>query len=127
MNLIDPKSLPSNPANPSYFSGAVTLRPMPTTGTEPVTLTRVEFSPEARTNWHTHGGVQILFIVAGRCRFQHAGGPVEEAGAGETVFIPAGEKHWHGATPDGPMIHVAMNFAPENVWLEPVTAEQYGR
>ena len=94
MNLIDPQSLPSNPANPSYFSGAATLRPMPTAGIEPVTLTRVEFAPEARTNWHTHGGVQILFIVAGRCRFQHAGGPVEEAGAGETIFIAAVFAWW---------------------------------
>jgi quercetin dioxygenase-like cupin family protein len=127
MNVIDSKSLPGNPANPGYFSGAVTLRPMPTEGADPVKLTRVEFGPAARTNWHTHGGVQILFIVAGRCRFQHAGGSVAEAGAGETIYIPAGEKHWHGATPEAPMVHVAMNFAPETEWLEPVSAEQYGR
>jgi quercetin dioxygenase-like cupin family protein len=126
MNVIDPKSLPGNAANPSYFSGDVTLRPLPTEGADPVKLVRVEFSPGARTNWHTHSGVQILFIVAGRCRFQQAGEPIAEAGIGETIYIPAGEKHWHGATPDAPMVHVAMNIALETDWLEPVSAEQYG-
>jgi quercetin dioxygenase-like cupin family protein len=65
-----------------------------------------------------HGGVQILFIVAGRCRFQHAGGPLEKP----KIYIPAGETHWRGATPEARMVHVAMNFAPEAESLEPVSA-----
>jgi quercetin dioxygenase-like cupin family protein len=69
--------------------------------------------------------VQILFVAEGRCRYQHAGGPVEEAGAGETIYIPAGEQHWHGATPEAPMVHIAMNIDLETEWLEPVTEEQY--
>jgi hypothetical protein len=46
MNVIDPKSLSGNAGHPSYFSGAVTLRPMPTEGADPVKLIRVEFASE---------------------------------------------------------------------------------
>jgi quercetin dioxygenase-like cupin family protein len=85
MNVIDVESLPANAANPNYFSGDVTLRPISTAGTDPVKLIRVEFGPAARTHWHTHSGVQILFIAAGRCRFQRAGGSVGVAEDGATI------------------------------------------
>jgi quercetin dioxygenase-like cupin family protein len=52
MKVIDVESLPSNAANPNYFSGDVTLRPMPMEGADPVKLIRVEFGPAARTHWH---------------------------------------------------------------------------
>jgi quercetin dioxygenase-like cupin family protein len=46
---------------------------------------------------------------------------------GETIYIPPGEKHWHGASPDAPMVHLAVNVSPETDWLEPVSEEQYSR
>src|SRR5262245_47727702 len=98
MKRLDVHDLAGKPGDPSYFTGSVTLRPMG--GTEPPTnvkVIRVEVPAGARTNWHTHTGVQVLVVAAGRCRFQHEGGLVEEAGVGETIWIPAGEKHWHGA------------------------------
>jgi quercetin dioxygenase-like cupin family protein len=125
MNTFNLQSLTGNPGNPDYFTGAVTLRPLPTEGADPVKFIRVEFSPGARTNWHTHSGVQVLLVAEGRCRFQQEGGPVQEAGAGETIYIPAGEKHWHGAPRDSSMVHVAVNVDLETQWLEPVSEEQY--
>lgn len=125
MNTFTPQSLPGNPANPEYFTGDVTLRPLSTPGAGAVKFLRVEFSPGARTNWHTHTGVQVLFVAEGRCRFQHEGGPVQEAGTGETIYIPAGEKHWHGAARESAMVHVAVNVDFETEWLEPVPDEQY--
>lgn len=126
MNTLDPQSFPAEPADPQYFTGAVLLRKL-AVGPEvaPNKILRVEFPAGARTNWHTHTGVQILFVAEGRCRFQAWGGPVREAGAGETVFIPAGEKHWHGATAGAAMAHVALNIDFETEWLEPVSDEQY--
>ncbi|HTG32430.1 MAG TPA: hypothetical protein VLB76_05825 [Thermoanaerobaculia bacterium] len=50
MQVIDVESLPANAANPNYFSGDVTLRPMPVAGADPVKLIRVEFGPAARTH-----------------------------------------------------------------------------
>jgi quercetin dioxygenase-like cupin family protein len=126
MNIINPRTLPSDPGSPDYFTGAVTLKKMAVgPDVAPNKILRVEFAPGTRTNWHTHSGVQILFVAEGRCRFQQEGGLVEEAGVGETVFIPAGEKHWQGAPPDEPMAHVALNIDLETEWLEPVSEAQY--
>jgi quercetin dioxygenase-like cupin family protein len=126
MHTLNPTTLPSDSGSPDYFAGAVTLKKM-AVGPEvaPNKILRVEFAPGARTNWHTHTGVQILFVAEGRCRFQQWGGPVQEAGVGETIYIPAGEKHWHGAPADSPMAHVALNIDFETEWLEPVSEEQY--
>jgi len=126
MNIINPTTLPSNPASPDYFTGSVTLKKMAVgPDVAPNQILRVEFAAGARTNWHTHTGVQVLFVAEGRCRFQQEGGAVQEAGVGETIFIPKGEKHWHGATPDAPMAHVALNIDFETEWLEPVSEAQY--
>jgi quercetin dioxygenase-like cupin family protein len=126
MHVLDPRALEATPGKPDYFSGAVTLRTLAATGPPSNSkLLRVEFAPGARTHWHTHSGLQLLIVVEGRCRFQHAGGPRQEAGAGEVVSIPAGEKHWHGATPDAPMVHLALNLDLETEWLEPVSEAEY--
>jgi quercetin dioxygenase-like cupin family protein len=126
MHILDPDQVNSEPGNPAYFSGGVTLRRL-AAGEDlgANKLFRVEFPAGARTNWHTHSGVQLLIVLEGRCRFQHANGPISEAGAGELILIPPGEKHWHGATPDAPMVHLAINMAAETNWLEKVTDEQY--
>lgn len=49
--------------------------------------------------------------------------------AGDTVWIPPGEKHWHGAAPRTGMVHISMQEALDGshvTWLEHVTDEQYG-
>lgn len=126
MHILNPDQVNSEPGNPAYFSGGVTLKRMASAEDLGANkLFRVEFPASARTNWHTHSGTQMLVVLEGRCRFQHSGGPVSEAGAGELILIPPGEKHWHGATPDAPMVHLAINMAAETNWLEKVTDEQY--
>ncbi len=124
MQTLDFASQAGKPGDPSYFSGEVELRAAQH-DLGPVKLFRVEFAPGARTHWHTHSGVQLLFVAAGRCRFQHWGGAVMEAGAGEAIYVPAGEKHWHGATPEAPMAHLATNIDLETEWLEEVSEAQY--
>ena len=51
-------------------------------------------------------------------------------GPADTIYTPPGEWHWHGATPDRFMSHVAMQEADENgevvTWLDHVTDEEYG-
>jgi quercetin dioxygenase-like cupin family protein len=88
----------------------------------------VRFEPGARTAWHTHPLGQTLCVTSGIGRVQTWGGPVREIRAGDTVWIPPGEKHWHGATAEHGMEHVAMQEADagEHVtWLEPVSDAQY--
>ena len=89
---------------------------------------RVSFEPGARTNWHTHPLGQTLYVLSGVGRVQTKGGPILEIRPGDVVWIPAGEKHWHGASPANGMTHIAMQEALDGSfvnWMEPVTDEEY--
>jgi quercetin dioxygenase-like cupin family protein len=89
----------------------------------------VRFEPGARTNWHTHPLGQAIHITSGVGRVQVWGGPIQEVRAGDTVWFPPNEKHWHGAAPTMAMEHLAMQEALDGspvTWLEKVTDEQYG-
>jgi 4-carboxymuconolactone decarboxylase len=88
----------------------------------------VTFEPGARTAWHSHPGGQILIVTAGAGRVQRWGGPIEEIRAGDVVRIPAGQKHWHGASPQASMTHIAITEHRDGTavqWMEKVTDEQY--
>ena len=86
---------------------------------------RVEFEPAARTAWHTHSGPQILIVINGCCRLQRHGKPLTEIIAGDVVCIEPRERHWHGAAPDSPMTHIAINIDSTTTWLEKVTDTEY--
>ncbi|MBH1933896.1 cupin domain-containing protein [Streptomyces sp. AV19] len=72
----------------------------------------VRFAPGARTVWHRHPLGQVLHITAGSGLVGRAGGgPAETVRTGDTVVIGADEWHWHGAGPEGPMEHLAVQEA----------------
>ncbi len=114
------------PADPANFTGAATLTRMDDVCGRPhVNAYRVSFEPGARTAWHTHSGPQLLLVVEGRCRLQKAGEPPREVETGSVVCIEPGEKHWHGASADAPMTHVALNLDAATTWLEKVSDDEY--
>ena len=90
---------------------------------------RVTFEPGARTAWHSHPLGQTLIVTSGVGRVQRWGDPVDEIRPGDVVWIPAGQKHWHGASPTTGMSHIAIveQLDGKSVdWMEKVTDEQYG-
>ncbi|MGY4308893.1 quercetin dioxygenase-like cupin family protein [Bradyrhizobium sp. USDA 4369] len=112
-----------------YFTGNVLQDPL-IMAPAPARLnaSRVSFAPGARTAWHTHPLGQTLYVISGIGRIQAKGGPVREIRPGDVIFIPPGEKHWHGASPDNEMTHIAMQEALDGVysnWMEHVTDEEY--
>ena len=120
-------SFPLRPADARTFSGsAFTCLMGGAESAIPVKLYYVRFEPGARTNWHAHSGDQILVVCAGRCRYQTAGEPVREIGAGESVRFTAGVRHWHGATRAEGTEHIAINVdCRETSWLDAVSDEDY--
>ena len=89
----------------------------------------VTFEPGARTAWHTHPLGQTLIVTAGFGRVQRLGGPVEEIRPGDVVWVAPGEKHWHGASPDTAMTHIALQEVQDGKvvdWMEKVADAQYG-
>jgi quercetin dioxygenase-like cupin family protein len=93
-----------------------------------IRASRVSFEPGARTAWHTHPLGQTLYVESGLGRVQTWGGPIREIRPGDVVWIPPGEKHWHGASPASTMVHIALQEALNGSvveWLEHVTDAQY--
>ena len=90
---------------------------------------RVTFEPGARTAWHSHPLGQTLIVTSGLGRVQRWGDAIDEIRPGDRVWIPAGQKHWHGASPTTDMSHIAIveTLDGKSVdWMEKVTDEQYG-
>lgn len=119
----------SRPGPAEYFTGTVRIEGL-IEAAEParVRAASVSFEPGARTAWHTHPLGQTLIVTAGRGLAQVWGGRVEEIEAGDVVWFPPGEKHWHGATPATAMTHIAIQEALDGKtveWLEQVSEAQY--
>ena len=126
MKIFSLSTLDSEPSDPKTFVGQARLTRMNDAADRPHTnVYRVAFEPGARTHWHTHTGPQLLQGIEGTCRYQKDGGAVREADVGDLIAIEPGERHWHGAGPDGPMIHVAINIDAKTSWFEAVTDAQY--
>ena len=114
------------PADVAHFTGAATMARIDGVCEQPlVNAYRVTFQPSARTAWHAHSGVQVLLVIEGRCRVQTAGGPIQDVAAGGAVRIEPGERHWHGATPDAAMTHIALNISSTTEWFENVSDREY--
>jgi len=120
---------PSMQAPAEHFTGSVRIQPL----FDPHDPSRtsggsVTFQPGARSAWHTHPVGQTLIVTAGVGRIQRWGGPIENIRQGDVVWIPPGQKHWHGAAPSTAMTHIAIqeSLGGRNVdWLEKVSDAMY--
>jgi len=122
-------SKPSVAGSDDIFSGRVRIDPV--WAAQP-NLTAsggmVTFEPSARSAWHTHPAGQYLVVMSGVGLTQEWGKPVQEIHPGDVVWCPPGVKHWHGASPQVAMTHLAVTGSVDgrNVdWLEKVSDEQY--
>jgi quercetin dioxygenase-like cupin family protein len=129
MELRLATSIPSKRASAEYFTGIVWQEliidaPAPAR----VRAVQVRFEPGARTFWHTHPLGQTLYVLSGIGLAQTWGEAARVIKPGDVVWIPPGEKHWHGAGPDKAMTHVAFQESLQGTtveWLEAVSGEQY--
>src|SRR5437867_6642200 len=124
-------SQPSRQGSAENFTGSVRIDPLFNANAPSRTSGgRVTFEPGARTAWHTHPLGQTLVVTAGSGWVQEWGGPTQEIREGDVVWIPRGQKHWHGATATTSMTHNAIQefLDGKNVnWMETVSDEQYRR
>ena len=68
----------------------------------------VSFEPGSRTVWHNHPAGQYLIVTSGVGWVQQRGAPKREIREGDVVWTPPGVFHWHGATTDSAMSHLAV-------------------
>lgn len=130
MDILRAGTRPSGKGPPDWFTGTVRIDPL----FNPFDAGRVQgaqvtFEPGARTAWHTHPLGQTLIVVSGLGRVQREGGPVEEIRPGDVVWFAPDEKHWHGASLQTAMTHIALQEVKDGKvvdWLEHVSDADYG-
>src|SRR5262245_46019003 len=126
MRIFRDRDAPARPVDSNSFVGpAATKRLASAEDGASVHVYRVVFEPGGRTNWHTHSGPQWLFVTEGEIRCQCWGELPVHVAAGDAVLFVPGEKHWHGAPPNGRGVHLAVNIGVKTQWLEPVSEETY--
>ena len=124
------------PVNPTVktpaanFTGDVYLNPVfHGDGTSHLVVGLVRFTPGARTNWHSHANGQLLICTDGVGLVATRDGTTIQLRAGQSVWTPAGQEHWHGGTAGNFRCHYAVldetAAGDATSWLEPVTDEQY--
>ena len=129
MKIIKAGSRPTRKASSEYFTGTVWQDPI-IEADEParVRALKVAFEPGARTAWHTHPLGQTLHVING-VGFMGLRNEVPQViKAGDTVWIPPGEEHWHGASATNSMTHIAIQEALNGsvaTWLEKVSDKEY--
>ena len=121
---------PSMPSPDDFFSGTVRIDKLfqPQADTTRASGAYVTFEPGARTAWHTHPRGQTLVVTAGRGWVQRWGDAAQTLQPGDVVWIPAGQKHWHGASDTTAMTHIAIQEEHDGTavaWLEKVSDAQY--
>jgi len=129
MKIIKAGSSPTRKASSEYFTGTVWQDPI-IEAAEParVRALKVAFEPGARTAWHTHPLGQTLYVISGVGLMGLRNEPPQLIMAGDTVWIPPGEEHWHGASATNSMTHIAIQEALNGSvaeWLEQVSDDQY--
>jgi quercetin dioxygenase-like cupin family protein len=115
-----------------WFTGDVYIDPIRDPDEQSaVGCAHVRFTPGARTAWHHHPKGQTLYVTDGLGLVASRNGEVKEIRPGDVVYIEPGEEHWHGATPERFMSHVAIQEADELgqvvTWLDHVSDEEYKR
>jgi 4-carboxymuconolactone decarboxylase len=112
-----------------HFTGSARIDPLFSASTPSHTSGgRITFEPGSRTAWHSHPLGQTLIVTAGTGWVQQWGGQVEEIRQGDVVWIPPGQKHWHGATASTSMTHIAIQESLNGKtveWMEKVSDEKY--
>lgn len=98
--------------------------------TDPVEISNITFSPSARTKWHYHHTAEILLITGGTDWHQEDGQPAQRIQAGDVINVKAGTKHWHGASKDNWLSHIAITVPGENTAtdiFDDVSDEEYNQ
>lgn len=119
MKIARRADAPVEPMAPDHFHGPVSRRDLGAIETPDGTALLVRFPAGARTHWHSHPGGQVLYVTDGAGRVGTRDGRVEQIAAGDLVYAPPDEQHWHGAAAEAAVEHLALSFG-DTAWAEPV-------
>jgi quercetin dioxygenase-like cupin family protein len=112
-----------------YFTGTVYVQMLAQkTEDNAYSVASVTFERGARSNWHMHPAGQTLLVLEGKGLYQEKGRPIKTIHKGETIVCSSNIEHWHGASSESQMTHIAITNDKGQghvVWLKPVTDDEY--
>ena len=110
---------------PEWFSGPVYVHALQEAHeTSELEILAVYFDAGSRTKPHVHSTGQLLCFLEGE-------GIVADRekrrryGRGGMAVIPAGEWHWHGATPEHATCHLSIRPGGPSAWPPEVALEDW--
>jgi quercetin dioxygenase-like cupin family protein len=108
MKVINMSQVPEVDGSSPLFTGAVTRQPLVTEDMgRSFNMSNINFGQGVRNKFHTHSSDQVLLVTAGTGIVATESEQLTVA-VGDLVFIPAGEKHWHGATKESTFSHISL-------------------
>ena len=108
MRIVKLSEAKAEEATGKMFEGKVYRLPLITDQiAKEIRVTMITFNPGARNIFHSHTGEQVLYVTEGK---GIVASESEEfiVTPGTAIYIPAGERHWHGATEDSPFSHLSI-------------------
>jgi len=102
MKLFHVSQLPKEIVNAPLFTGGEIARQtiLAETESKNFNVSVIHFAPGARNKWHVHDCDQLLVATEEEGELQMQ--------VGDVAYIPAGQKHWHGAIPTSVFAHITI-------------------
>jgi quercetin dioxygenase-like cupin family protein len=113
-------AIAQQPGTSPQFTGTST----PMDGKD-LSAARRSFEAGARSYWHSHDNGQLLFVEKGIMRTAKRGEKMRELKTGESDYTAPNVVHWHGASPNEPLVQINVGFSGGSKWYEAVTDDQY--
>lgn len=112
MKVVQISQVPAQEFQSPLFTGGLVTRQALVTEDmgKSFNMSNISFGHGARNKLHSHSSDQVLIVTAG---MGVVATETEErmVAPGDIIFIPAGEKHWHGATRDSAFSHISLTQA----------------
>lgn len=108
MKVIRMADVPKKPhQTPLFTSKEVTAQHLLPDDAE-YNINIVNFGKGVRNKFHIHECDQVLIVTAGK-GIVATEKEQKVVTVGDVIHFPAGEKHWHGATPDSTFSHIYVS------------------
>ncbi|RLQ89183.1 (R)-mandelonitrile lyase [Notoacmeibacter ruber] len=112
------------------FTGTVYVQPVFDARMGNINAGSVTFMPGARSHWHKHPVGQWLVVTSGTGWYQVRDEEKQVMNVGDVIWFPADVDHWHGATDQHAVTHLAVQEAIDGSavsWGDPVSDEDYAQ
>jgi quercetin dioxygenase-like cupin family protein len=108
MKVVKMSQVAKEPYSHPVFTGPDVTRQVLIPDSEEFNVVNVNFGKGVRNKFHSHDSEQILIITSGK-GIVATEKEEKVVTPGDIIFIPAGEKHRHGATQDTEFSHIYVS------------------